>query len=126
MAEQITIQDVRDFTGTALPDSLIQAYIDIIDEADDCLDSNNVPAARQTLLKLNGVGYLISINSSSNDVQSLSGPLGDSITFRQDSTTLSRNPYGQQLLTLDRTGCIIGLFSNDDGVMVLVLGGDEC
>ena len=126
MAEVITIQDVRDYTGTDLPDDIVSAYFDVIDEADACLDGNNVSASRQRLLKLNGVGHLISSSIAASGVESMDGPLGDSIKFAKGASSLERTPYGQQLRMLDSTNCIINLFSDSKAVFFAIDGDPKC
>jgi hypothetical protein len=120
MAAAITIADVREFTGTDLPDSIVQAYIDVIDEADACLDSYGVPTSKQTLLKLNGAGHLIASSQAATGVESMTGPLGDSIKYKADASGIDRTSYGQQLKMLDKTGCVTSLFS-DYSIMFEVL-----
>ena len=61
MAATITPQDVKDFYPNGLPDSVIQRYIDVLAQADACLDANNVSEPQQALVKLYAIASLITM-----------------------------------------------------------------
>jgi len=103
MAEIITVTDVNDFCeeSTALSDSAVQVYIDMVDQADECLDLNLVSAAVQRFLKLNAVCHYIT-KGSGGQVRSESDMDGASVTFetyKTDGYGLASTSFGQNILS---------------------------
>lgn len=124
MAVTITVADVKALITTSLPDAVIQGFIDYMDAADDCLDANGVPDAQQTNLKLFGVAHLITLQSQGGaGVKSMSGPLGDSITYDSTQRSAEKTYWGQTLQSIDAYGCVTSLLSDRNSVGTFVVSG---
>ena len=113
MAVRITATDVKDFCAEAdaLSDSAIGVYIDMVSQADACLDLNNVADAVQKFLKLNAVCHYIA-KSSGGQVKSERDMDGASVTFETYMTEgygLASTTFGQNLLS---TGSVCFDFMN--------------
>ena len=105
MAVTITISDVRQLNTTRnIPDAVITSWISLVDAADSCLDTNNVPADQQTGLKLNAVWHLAELFRRGS-VQSEKSPTGASRTY-SDKEGFQSTPYGQILQSMDRHHCL--------------------
>lgn len=116
MAVTITISEVKqDPIAENTPDDLINAYIARVGQADQCLDSNQVPEAIQKAIKLNGIWHLIGIGIYGN-AKSEKDPVGASITYK-DNQGLDSTGYGQALRALDSHYCVVGML--DAGKRVL-------
>ena len=82
MAITITKTDVVNICPEAasVSDGAIQMYIDLVSQADACLDSSSVPDAVQLFLKTSAVCHFIS-RASGGVVKSESDMDGASVTF---------------------------------------------
>ncbi|MEE4290319.1 MAG: hypothetical protein V2J13_01065 [Cycloclasticus sp.] len=103
MATRITATEVKEFCAEAesLSDSAINVYIDMVAQADACLDLNLVPDAVQRFLKLNAVCHYIA-KSSGGQVKSERDMDGASVTFETymtDGYGLASTTFGQNLLS---------------------------
>lgn len=123
MAETITVTEVRNLTGTALPDYAIEGYISIVDGADECLDANNVPAAQQKLLKIYGAAHFVAMDSLGDGVKSKSSP-HDSITYKDGARDVTATKYGRQLQALDTYGCVTTIIAPRGEAFFGVISGD--
>jgi hypothetical protein len=113
MAVRITQTDVREFCVEAesLSDSAINVYIEMVSQADACLDLNLVVDAVQRFLKLNAVCHYI-VKSTGGQVKSERDMDGASVTFETymtDGYGLSSTTFGQAILS---TGNRCFLFMN--------------
>ena len=126
MAQAITVSDVREIVTTSLPDAVIEGYITYIDNADACLDANSVPLALQKELKRMGVAHLVDLQQQGGaGVKSLSGPLGDSITYDNSGAREEATYWGQTLQTIDQYGCVSSLLVDRGAATFLVIDGLE-
>jgi hypothetical protein len=100
MAVSITLADVRaEYPGNQSSDTMINAFIAVVDGADACLDANNVSDPIQTALKLLGVGVIV--ESTFGTVSSETSANGSSVSYKDGSEGLS-----SQLKAIDTFGCI--------------------
>ena len=109
MATFITVTDVKDFCAEAasLSDSAIQIYIDMVSQADACLDLNLVVTAVQKFLKLNGVCHYIT-QAGGGQVKSERDMDGASVTFetyQREGYGLVSTTFGQNILNSGNSGC---------------------
>lgn len=122
----ITPADVKAGFATDIPDAEVQDLIDYMDQADDCLAKNTVPAATQDLLKKYAVRHILSMqgNSGRGEVSSQRAPSGASQSYREwnNSEGLSASRYGSLLKQMDRTGCIRALLENTKKLALFVSG----
>ena len=124
MAVTITVADVQALISSSLPDAVIQGFIDFIDGADDCLDANSVPDSQQKNLKLFGVAHLATLQQQGGaGVKSMSGPLGDSITYDTTQRAGEKTYWGQTLQSIDTYGCVSGLLADRNSVGTFVVSG---
>ena len=109
MAFPLTITDVENLCPAAasVNDDTIQMYIDVVSQADACLDGANVPDEVQKFLKSNAVCHYIS-RSQGGTVKSESDMDGASVTFdtyKVDGYGLSSTIFGQKVLTSGYQSC---------------------
>ena len=109
MATFITVADVKDFCADAgsLSDTAIQIYIDMVNQADTCLDLTLVIDAVQKFLKLNAVCHYIS-QSTGGQVKSERDMDGASVTFetyQRDGYGLVSTTFGQNILNSGNSTC---------------------
>lgn len=108
MAVTITEAEVKEFISAAesVSSADLAMYIEVANEADDCLDANVVGNGLQRLLKLNAVAHLIT-KSNGGQLKSQRDFDGAQITFKGDSDAqgLSSTSYGQTVRSLDFHGC---------------------
>ena len=112
MAVVITIQQVRDFIPNNLPDSVIQQFIDFVDQADVCLDLNVVPDPTQTMLKLYTVAHMITTQQGGS-VSSETDMDGASVSYNNSKigTGFTGTEYGTMAYSMDTYGCMGALFT---------------
>jgi len=109
MAITITETDVVALCpeASALSSSAIQLYIDMVAQADQCLDDNNVPLAVQKFLKTSAVCHFIS-RAGGGTIKSESDMDGASVTFetyKVDGYGLASTVFGQNLLSSGYRNC---------------------
>ena len=109
MAIVISVSDVKDFCAEAgsLSDSAIQIYIDMVNQADVCLDLNLVITAVQKFLKLNAVCHYIT-QAGGGQVKSERDMDGASVTFetyQREGYGLVSTTFGQNILNSGNSGC---------------------
>lgn len=124
MAETITPEDVKDGFATSLPDSELAMLISLVDQADDCLDSKQVPADVQRALKLYAVrhGATLQANEGRGSVTSERAPSGAGRSFAGWQFE-GGSPYWKLLKQLDRTGCVVRIFEQDRWLGAWSVGG---
>lgn len=127
MAEIITVAEIKAIQPTSLPDSVIQAMIATIDQADTCLDQNNVPADVQKLLKLYGTAHMV-YGTTKGNVKSERSPTGGSRTYRdtKQNDPLNGSTWGTQLLGLDQYGCVTRLLQRNRTMAMISVGPRGC
>ena len=109
MAKFITVSDVTEFceAASSVTNSAIQTYIDMVDQADVCLDLNLVIDAVQKFLKLNAVCHYIS-QAGGGQVKSERDMDGASVTFetyQRDGYGLVSTTFGQNILNSGNSTC---------------------
>ena len=109
MAEIITIADVQEFCPEAanLSDAVIQRYIDVVDQADTCLDAQSAPAAVQQLLKLSAVCHFL-VRKFGGQIKSQRDFEGASVTFQtyeSDGYGLLSTTFGQDIASSQYRDC---------------------
>ena len=112
MALAITIQQVRDFIPNSLPDSVIQQFIDFVDQADTCLDANSVADATQTMLKLYTIAHMITTQQGGS-VTSETDMDGASVSYSVGSSGegFTSTNYGASAASMDTYNCMGALFT---------------
>lgn len=109
MAEAITVSDVNEFcpASKGVADNVVNLYISLSDQADDCLDAKNTPADIQKLLKLSLVCHMLT-RKSGGQVKSQSDFDGASVSFavyEADGYGLASTTYGQGILSTGYGDC---------------------
>lgn len=110
MAAIITIQDVKDFAPTSVPDSVINRYIALLATADQCLDEKGVPQPSQELVKLYAIAHMLTMQQGGG-VKSETDMDGASVTFAGMSQS-GETSYLEQLKSLDGYGCVKAIVNN--------------
>jgi hypothetical protein len=121
----MTPADVKDGFPTTVPDAEIQLLIDILDEADACLDANNVSEDRRKILKLYAVRHMLTMqaNAGRGTVTSESAPSGASRSYSAwRGIGVNASPYGSMLKQLDKHGCVVSLLENSQRLGVWSVG----
>jgi hypothetical protein len=123
----ITVEDVNNFyqPSAEVADEFVQCYIDIVDEADECLDSSGASDCMIKMLKLNAVAYLLYTSSQYNGVKQMRSPTGESVTFSdtQGGTGLNSNQYGRYILMMDKNRCLVSLLESPENERFIVAVG---
>ena len=109
MAFTVTITDVENLCPAAasVADDTIQMYIDVVAQADACLDGASVPDTVQKFLKTSAVCHYIA-RSQGGTVKSESDMDGASIsfdTYKVDGYGLSSTTFGQNVLSSGYQSC---------------------
>ena len=107
MAIVITVADVKDFCedASSLSDSAIQIYIDMVNQADACLDLTLVITAVQKFLKLNAVCHYI-VKAGGGQLKSerdMDGASGTFETYTTEGYGLASTTFGQAVLSTGNT-----------------------
>ena len=117
MAVTITLSDVRaEYPQNQSSDTMLNAFIATVDNADACLDANGVPDAIQTALKLLGVGVII--ESTYGTVSSEQSANGSRVDYESDSQGLL-----SQLKAIDSFGCIQSVIKSNEPDIYFGAGG---
>ena len=109
MAIVISVADIKDFCAEAasLSDATIQIYIDMVNQADECLDLNLIITAVQKFLKLNAVCHYIA-KAGGGQVKSERDMDGASVSFETYVTEgygLVSTTFGQNILNSGNSTC---------------------
>lgn len=121
----ITASDVKEGYTTSASDTEVDALIAFMDQADACLTANAVIDGLGKHLKILGVRHMLALTESNGSGKAVSekSASGASRTF---SDRMGKGPeatsFGTLLTQLDRTRCVIGLFSNDQPVLLKSIG----
>ena len=103
MAVLIAVADVKDFCveSASLSNAAIQIYIDMVDQADACLDLTVTPDTVQRFLKLNAVCHYVT-KSGGGQVKSEGDFDGASVsfeTYKSEGYGLTSTTFGQAVLS---------------------------
>jgi hypothetical protein len=129
MAVSISACDVKKGFTTSIPDVEINLLIEIVSEADACLDAAGVSDDRQQILKTYAVRHMLQMQAN-NGQGSLTGqtaPSGASRSFSAwKGVGVNATPFGNLLKQLDKTGCIVDLLENDGPNLAAMAVGNRC
>jgi hypothetical protein len=112
MAVIITPDEVKEVINTPMTCSMIQHYIDSIEEKIGACLNANYQRATCTLIKLNLVAYQIAVVEGHKDISNQRAPNGAAITFssaEMGKSGLLSNQYGRAVFNLDTSMCWKGL-----------------
>lgn len=107
MAINTTPEQVKEFCGTSLPDSIIQLYIDSVDsQIGECLMAT-YDESTADLIALNLVSYFVCDSGVTGSITSERAPNGASTSFETPTVKdgLQSNAYGRTVYNLDTEGC---------------------
>ncbi len=123
MAETITIEEIKEVVPAAsnVPDFLLQAYIDQMNEADVCLDALDLTDDQEKAVKMAGVLHILEL-AARGGVQSDTTKTGASRSYF-DADSINSTQYGIQLQTLSGGQCIAAKMGSDSRVAVFALRG---
>lgn len=129
MAVTLTASEVKAFCPTAggLSDADIDMYIGVAGRADACLDNNQVDDDTQRLLKLNAICHLLT-KKMGGQVKSQSDFEGASISweiYQAKGYGLSSTTFGQQIKSLDFSGCF-SFLDHKQGRFMQSTGRNAC
>jgi len=124
MAVTITVSDVREEypdLSEGFSDRKITALIALVDQADMCLDANNVPDSLQECAKLAGVAFNFEVITESNETSTRSAN-GDAITLdKANRRGIDKYAHGLFLQTLGVAGqCVIDVMGDPGGVNLFI------
>lgn len=125
MAVVITVEDVKNGFPTTVGDDEIDVLIEVISDADACLDGASVSDARQRILKIYGVRHMLHMqaNSGRGNITSEHAPNGASRSFSAwRGVGVNASPFGSLLKQLDVSGCVVGLLESSGGIAVFSVG----
>lgn len=127
MSVTITVDDVKNGFSTTVPDDEIQVLIEIVSEADACMDAAGVSDDRQRMMKIYAVRHMcyMQTNGGRGNVTSQTAPSGASQSFSAwKGVGVNASPYGNLLKQLDKSGCVVGLLENDGPQLAIMsIGG---
>lgn len=110
MAFTITPADVQAFcpAAGALDTSKIQIYINMVNQADQCLDSKNIADEIQQFLKLNAVCHYLT--REANNGGAVKSEKADALAisfdnYKQEGYGLSSSTFGQNILSSGDSDC---------------------
>lgn len=124
MAVIITVNQVREEypdLSVGFSDTKIAGFIALVDQADMCLDGQNIVDAIQTCVKLAGVALNFEIITEGNEVSSRSAN-GDSITFdKKGRRGIDRFTHGLSLQAFGAAGqCVLNIIGDPGGVNLFI------
>jgi len=102
MAFTITPSDVKAFcpSATAFADEALQIYINQVNQADQCLDTRQVPEDVQQFLKLSGVCHFLTRLQGGTRKTEKSDVLATTWeVYKLDGYGLSSTTFGQNILS---------------------------
>lgn len=108
----ITVEEVKEFISTSLPDSVISAFISNIDKADSCLAGYDLTDEEIQTMKLYAVAHMIE-TSSRGDIKSQGAPSGASRSFR-DGTGLAGTQYGMTMQMMTGYTCLEAIIDSSN------------
>lgn len=104
----ITVDDVQDRCPTSLSNAVIEDYICTVNSlVGECLD-NTYDACVAKTIQANLVCHLIYLNDNPQRVKGFKTPNGTSESYEvyTSQTGLGLSSFGQQILLLDKSGCV--------------------
>jgi len=113
----ITIEEVKEIINTSLPDFMIQALIDQMDAADDCLDGLGLTDDQIKALKVTGVAHILTLGQRGG-VSSESTKTGASRSYI-DSDSLNSTQYGKELQAMAGSQCVIANIGSDSKLYMM-------
>ena len=113
----ITVEEVKAITATDLPDYIIQAYIDQMNQADDCLNGSGLTDDQIKAVKMAGVRHIITLGERGG-VSSESTKTGASRGYF-DADSINSTQYGKQIQTLSGGQCILNIMGSDSRVYLM-------
>jgi len=126
MTAIITPDDIKQLYPKAaeMDDCLIQDFICVVNQADQCLAGSSYPDCVSSLIKKNAVAHMIYSIQITN-FKSVNSPTRESVTFNDIGTTggLDGTAYGRMVLSLDTSGCMSGVVENTNASRFLVSVG---
>lgn len=120
MAVTITTSEVLDGFSTAASTADLTAYIAVVDQANACLDANNIPDAIASQLKILGVRHLATNAADGGAVTEQTAVSGASRNFAE-----KQMGYTSQLETLksiDKHRCVMNVLSNSPIIQLRSVG----
>lgn len=123
MAETITIAEVKEVSPGAanVPDYLLQAYIDQMNEADACLDALGLTDDQEKAVKMTGVLHILELGARGG-VSSETTKTGASRSYF-DADSINSTQYGKQLQSLSGAQCIMSKMGSDSRVYIRSIRG---
>lgn len=127
MAVTIEVADVKAGFSTTAPDVEIEMVIGIVDQADACLDANDVPEPTQKGLKLYAARHFLTLqaNDGRGNIKSERAPSGAGRSFGEWTRGGERDtsPYIALVRQLDQWGCVLALLDNKSQMGMWAVGG---
>ncbi len=113
----ITANEVREIIKTDLPDYIIQAFIDQMDAADDCLNGLGLTDDQICAAKMLGVLHIITLMQRAG-VSAETTKTGASRNYF-DADSINSTQYGIALQTVSGGQCIIDQMGSDSRVYMM-------
>jgi len=130
LAAVITYDDVVSGFSTTVSEEEINLLIEIVDEADLCLDGASVSESKQKIMKIYAVRHMLWMqsNGGKGNVTSEHAPSGASRSYSAwKGVGVNSSPYGASLSQLDSSGCLIGLIESDGNYLAIMsIGRQVC
>ena len=130
MAAVIAYEEVVNGFTTSVSEDEVNLLIEIIDEADLCLDGAGVSESRQRILKMYAVRHMLFMqaNGGRGNLTSQHAPSGASQSWSAwRGVGVNASPYGASLKQLDSSRCIVGLLESDGPFLSLMsIGRGAC
>jgi len=120
MAASIRLADVQDGFTTQASEADIVGFIAVVDQADACLDANNVPDAIQRQLKVLGVRHLVQNAADRGAVLEERAVSGASRKYAERAA--GETSYLQTLRTIDQYGCVLNVISRNGFIQLRSVG----
>lgn len=116
----ITAADVREVIGSSMPDSYINAIINLVYiRIGGCL-SANYSEETANLIVLNLVAYYLDVANGKTQIASENSPNGASISYQTTTAKgLAASPFGQLVLAFDSSQCYLGMVVRTGGLCVV-------
>lgn len=123
MAETITIAEIKEVVPSAsrVPDFLLSAYIDQMNEADMCLDALGLTGDQEKAVKMTGVLHILTL-ADKGGVSGETTKTGASRSYF-DADSINSTSYGKQLQSLSGAQCILSKMGSDSRVAVMSIKG---
>ena len=122
----ITVPEVKVLVPAAI-DAIVAEYIALLTTVDACLEGAGVVEASGKSLKRLAAAHMsqLTLNGGRGAVVSESVPAGSRsfAAWRGGTIGLASTPFGAMISSLDRSGCITGLFDMDGPHLFLGTAG---